>query len=59
MLEEAADLQLRALAAAGGDPGRIRFLTPEESARVREQIDTPGPMDRGWEYYVALAEGRV
>ena len=59
MLEEAADLQLRALAAAGGDPGRIRFFTPEESARVREQIDNAGPMDRGWEYYAALAEGRT
>ena len=58
-LEEAADLQLRALAAAGGDPTRLRYFTAEESARVREQIDNPGPMDRAWDYYAALAEGRL
>ena len=58
-LEEGADLQLRALAAAGGDPDRLRYFTEEELARVREQIDNPGPLDRAWEYYAALAEGRI
>jgi ribulose-5-phosphate 4-epimerase/fuculose-1-phosphate aldolase len=58
-LEEAADLQLRALAAASGDPERLRYFTPDEVARVREAIDNPGPLDRAWEYYSALAEGRL
>jgi ribulose-5-phosphate 4-epimerase/fuculose-1-phosphate aldolase len=58
-LEEAAELQLRALAAAGGDASRVGSFNAEELARVREQIDTPGPMGRAWEYYVALVEGRV
>jgi ribulose-5-phosphate 4-epimerase/fuculose-1-phosphate aldolase len=53
LLEEAADLQLRALAAVG-NPDQINFFTPEECARVREQIDASGPMHRGWEYYAAL-----
>ena len=58
-LEEAAELQLRALAAAGGDPTRLRYFTAEESALVREQIDNPGPIDRAWDYYVALTQGRL
>lgn len=59
VLEEGAELQLRALAAVGGDPDRISYYTPEEAARLHEQIYAPGPMARAWEYYVALAEGRV
>jgi ribulose-5-phosphate 4-epimerase/fuculose-1-phosphate aldolase len=59
VLEEAAQLQLQALAAAGGDPERLRYFTPEEAARVREQIDNPGPLDRAWEYYSALTEGAI
>jgi ribulose-5-phosphate 4-epimerase/fuculose-1-phosphate aldolase len=58
-LEEAADLQLRALAAAGGRAEALQALTPEELARLRQQIDASGPMNRAWEYYVALAEGRL
>jgi ribulose-5-phosphate 4-epimerase/fuculose-1-phosphate aldolase len=58
-LEEAAEIQLRALAAAGGDPERLRYFTAEEMAHVRGQQYTPGPMDRAWEYYAALVEGRV
>ena len=59
VLEEAAELQLRALAAVAGDAERLRYLTPEEMAHVRSQIDTPGPMNRAWEYYSALTEGRL
>jgi ribulose-5-phosphate 4-epimerase/fuculose-1-phosphate aldolase len=59
LLEEAADLQLRALAAVGGDASRITFFTPDEAARVRAQTDAPGPTNRGWEYYAALTEGRL
>ena len=58
-LEEAAEIQLRALAAAGGNPDRLRYFTDEEVAHVRSQIDTPGPLGRAWEYYAALAEGRL
>lgn len=59
VLEEGAELQLRALAAAGGDPDRITYYTAEEASRLREQIDAPGPMARAWEYYAALAEGQL
>ena len=58
-LEEAADIQLRALSAAGGRAERLRPYTADEAALVRGQIDTEGPNRRAWEYYVALAEGRV
>jgi HCOMODA/2-hydroxy-3-carboxy-muconic semialdehyde decarboxylase len=58
-LEEAADIQLRALAAAGGRVEALRPYTADEVALVRSQIDTEGPNRRAWEYYVALAEGRV
>ena len=58
-LEESADLQLRALSAAGGRTEALRVFTAEETERLREQLDAKGPMDRAWEYYVALAERRV
>jgi ribulose-5-phosphate 4-epimerase/fuculose-1-phosphate aldolase len=58
-LEEAAELQLRALAAAGGRAEALQAFTPEETSRIRQQIDASGPMNRAWEYYVALAEGRL
>ena len=56
-LEESAALQLRMLAAAGGEPERIRAYTPEEAERVRDQL-TPGIVERAWEYYAAVAEIR-
>jgi len=55
-LEEAAELQLRALAAAGGRAEALQAFSPEEAARVRQQIDADGPMNRAWEYYVTLVE---
>jgi ribulose-5-phosphate 4-epimerase/fuculose-1-phosphate aldolase len=58
-LEEAADLQLRMLAAAGGRTEALRVFTTEESERLKEQLDARGPMDRAWEYFVALAEKRI
>ncbi|MCA1648414.1 MAG: class II aldolase/adducin family protein [Chloroflexi bacterium] len=58
-LEEAAELQLRALAATGGRAEALQAFTPEEAARVRAQIDASAPTNRAWEYYVALAEGRL
>jgi ribulose-5-phosphate 4-epimerase/fuculose-1-phosphate aldolase len=58
-LEEAAELQLRALAAVGGRSDALGAFTAEEAALVRAQIDANGPMNRAWEYYAALAEGRA
>ena len=58
-LEESAELQLRALAAVGGRMDALRVFTPEENDRLREQLDASGPMNRAWEYYAALAEGRL
>ena len=53
-LEESADLQLRMLAAAGGDATRIRAFTREEAARLSDQL-SPGIVERAWEYYAAVA----
>ncbi|HKA49693.1 MAG TPA: class II aldolase/adducin family protein [Candidatus Dormibacteraeota bacterium] len=53
-LEEAARLQLDALAAAGGDESRLRYFDAEEAARAREEIESTGPIDRAWAYYAAL-----
>jgi ribulose-5-phosphate 4-epimerase/fuculose-1-phosphate aldolase len=58
-LEESAELQLRALAAAGGRLDALRVFTTEETDRLQEQLDASGPMNRAWDYYVALAEGRI
>jgi L-ribulose-5-phosphate 4-epimerase len=58
-LEESAELQLRALAAVGGRFDALRVFTSDETARLQQQLDASGPMNRAWEYYVALAEGRV
>ena len=57
LLEESADLQLRMLAAAGGDASRLRAYTREEAERVRDQISGP-PVARAWEYYSTAAEQR-
>jgi ribulose-5-phosphate 4-epimerase/fuculose-1-phosphate aldolase len=56
-LEESADLQLRMLAATGGDATRIRAFTREEAERVSDQL-SPGIVERAWEYYAALAAQR-
>jgi len=54
-LEESAGLQLRMLASAGGDAGRLRVYTQEEAERVRDQL-APRVVERAWEYYAAAAE---
>jgi ribulose-5-phosphate 4-epimerase/fuculose-1-phosphate aldolase len=54
-LEEAARLQLEALAAAGGDAARLRFYDAEEADRLRDELDTPASMGRAWEHYSTLA----
>ena len=56
-LEESAALQLRMLAAAGGDSNRIRAYSAEEVERVRDQL-AKSIVDRAWEYYAAVAELR-
>jgi ribulose-5-phosphate 4-epimerase/fuculose-1-phosphate aldolase len=58
-LEESADLQMRMLAAAGGNPAKIRAFTREESVLVRDQTgpNTAG-RDRAWEYYATVANAR-
>ena len=56
-LEESADLQMRMLAATGGDAKRIRAFTREEAELSRDQTG-PGVAagGRAWEYYAAAAE---
>lgn len=58
-LEEAAEMQLRALSAVAGRTELLRAFNAEEASRLHEQLNTSGPMNRAWEYYVALAEGRI
>jgi ribulose-5-phosphate 4-epimerase/fuculose-1-phosphate aldolase len=56
-LEESAGLQLRMLAAVGGDAKRIRAFSREEAELARDQTG-PGvaAAGRAWEYYAAAAE---
>jgi L-fuculose-phosphate aldolase len=54
LLEESAALQLRMLAAAGGDAARLRAYTREEAERVRDQL-SGAPIARAWEYYATAA----
>jgi ribulose-5-phosphate 4-epimerase/fuculose-1-phosphate aldolase len=56
-LEESAGLQLRMLAAAGGDDARLRAYTREEAQGVSDQV-SPRVVARAWEYYAAVAEQR-
>ncbi len=58
-LEESADLQLRMLAAAGGNAGKIRTFTRGEAELIRDQTG-PGAAaaGRAWEYYAAVAAQR-
>jgi L-fuculose-phosphate aldolase len=53
-LEESAALQLRMLAAAGGDASRLRVFSMEESNALADQI-TGSVVRRAWEYFSALA----
>ena len=54
-LEESAALQLRMLAAAGGDASRLRVYTREEAESLRDQV-TGNVAKRAWEYFAAVAE---
>jgi ribulose-5-phosphate 4-epimerase/fuculose-1-phosphate aldolase len=56
-LEESADLNLRMLAAVGGDASKIRAFTREEAERESGQIEGP-PAGRAWEYLAWCADGR-
>lgn len=53
-LEESAALQLRMLAAAGGDAAKIRAFTAEEAFSLGDQI-TGSVANRAWEYFATLA----
>ena len=53
-LEESATLQLRMLAAAGGNAAKIRAFTCEEAEGLRDQI-TGNVAKRAWEYFAAVA----
>jgi ribulose-5-phosphate 4-epimerase/fuculose-1-phosphate aldolase len=59
LLEEAARLQLRALSALAGSGRSPRYFSPDEEKLVASQLDAPGPLDRAWEYFAALAQGRL
>ena len=54
-LEESSELQLRMLAAAGGDASRIRAYSREEAEGLGDQI-TGSVAHRAWEYFAAAAE---
>ena len=54
-LEESAALQLRMLAAAGGDAAKLRTYTKEEAESLRDQV-TGNVAKRAWEYFAAVAE---
>ena len=53
-LEESAALQLRMLAAAGGDAAKIRVFSREEAESMRDQIGG-NITQRAWEYFAAVA----
>ncbi len=54
-LEETASLQLRMLAAAGGDMTRLRVYSDEDAQRVGGD-NNASTVSRAWEYYAAAAE---
>ncbi|MDQ3028048.1 MAG: hypothetical protein M3R58_16295 [Pseudomonadota bacterium] len=54
-LEESAALQLRMLAAAGGDASKLRTYTQAEAQALRDQV-TGNVAKRAWEYFAAVAE---
>ena len=53
-LEESAALQLRMLAATGGDASRLRVYTREEAGELRDQV-AGSVAKRAWEYLCAVA----
>jgi len=53
-LEESASLQLRMLAAAGGDASRLRTLSAEDAGPLADQI-AGSVARRAWEYFAAVA----
>jgi ribulose-5-phosphate 4-epimerase/fuculose-1-phosphate aldolase len=57
MLEESAGLQLRMLAAAGGDAARMRVYSAEEAESLSDQL-SPRVVARAWEYYSIAADKR-
>jgi L-fuculose-phosphate aldolase len=54
-LEESVEMQLRMLAAAGGDASRLRAYSREEAESLSDQI-TGSVAKRAWEYYAQAAE---
>ena len=53
-LEESAALQLRMLAAAGGDAARLRVFSPGEAGPLADQI-AGSVARRAWDYFAAVA----
>ena len=58
-LEEAAELQVKALSAARTDGSTIGWFSAGEAARAAREIGSTGPIERAWDYYVAVVERRV
>jgi L-fuculose-phosphate aldolase len=54
-LEESAAMQLRMLAAAGGDASKLRQFTAEEAAPLADQLEE-NIVRRAWDYYVTVAD---
>lgn len=54
-MEEAATLQLRMLAAAGGDASRLRVYSDEEAERLGGE-NNASVSSRAWEYFAAAAD---
>lgn len=54
-LEESAALQLKMLSAAGGDASRLRVISDEDAAPLKDQI-TGNVAKRAWEYFAAVAQ---
>jgi ribulose-5-phosphate 4-epimerase/fuculose-1-phosphate aldolase len=55
-LEEAAEIQLHALAAVGGRAEALRPFMQAEVAHLQGQLGAGGPMNRAWEYYAAQVQ---
>jgi ribulose-5-phosphate 4-epimerase/fuculose-1-phosphate aldolase len=59
LLEEAAELQLRALAVTGPQGNGLRFFDESEIGLAMKQQDAAAAGERAWEYYTALVTGRL